>query len=79
MCEYIIRGAQVNQQKCFYALYHTQKQPQDVFRKKRCSQKFPKIHRKLPVSDLFFNEAADATFFAEQLWTTASEYDSACL
>ena len=31
-----------------------QKQPPEVFYKKRCSQKFPKIHRKTPVPESFF-------------------------
>ena len=31
-----------------------QKQPQEMFCKKRCSQKFRKIHRKAPVPEPFF-------------------------
>ena len=35
-----------------------QKQPPEVFYKKRCSDKFHKIHRKTPVSESFFNKVA---------------------
>ena len=44
-----------------------QKQPPVVFYEKRCSGKFPKIHRKTPlVCEIFKN-----TFFTEHPWTTA--------
>ena len=33
-----------------------QKQPQDLFCKKRCSHKFRKFHRKIPVLESLFNE-----------------------
>ena len=33
-------------------------QPAEVFCKKRCSQKFRKIHRKIPVLSLYFNKVA---------------------
>ena len=35
-----------------------QKQPTEVFCKKRCSKKFRKIHRKTPVPVSFFNKVA---------------------
>ena len=35
-------------------LPNLQKQPPEVFYKKRCSQKFHKIHRKTPASESFF-------------------------
>ena len=35
-----------------------QKQPPEVFYKKRCSDKFHKIHRKTPASESFFNKVA---------------------
>ena len=35
-----------------------EKQPPEVFREKRCSWKFHKIHRKTPVPGLFFNKVA---------------------
>ena len=49
---------------------YTQKQPPKVFFKKRCSQKFRKIHRKIPVSDTFFLitlQARPATLLKERL------------
>ena len=67
--------------------YQGQKQPLEVFCKKRCSWKFWKIHRKRPVSEsLFiimlqvpstgifneFREIFKNTFFTEHLWSTAS-------
>ena len=39
-------------------LKQKQKQPPEVFCKKRCSQKFHKTHRKTPAPDLFFNKVA---------------------
>ena len=36
--------------------YIQQKQPPEVFCKKRCSQTFCKIHRKTPVSESLFNK-----------------------
>ena len=36
----------------------TQKQPPEVFYKKRCSSKFRRIHRKTPVPENFFNKVA---------------------
>ena len=36
--------------------YIQQKQPPEVFCKKRCSKKFRKIHRKTPVSGSLFNK-----------------------
>ena len=55
-----------------------QKQPTEVTRKKSCSQKFRKIHRKTPhaLAQLFsseFCEISKNTFFRENLWATASE------
>ena len=47
-----------------------QKQPPEVLYEKRCSWKFPKIHRKTPlVCEIFKN-----TFFTEHLRTTASAF-----
>ena len=37
-------------------LKQKQKQPPEVFCKKRCSQKFHKTHWKTPAPDLFFNK-----------------------
>ena len=37
---------------------HLLKQPSDMFCKKRCSQKFRKIHKKRPVQSRFFNKVA---------------------
>ena len=49
-----------------------QKQPPDMFLNKRCSWKYRKIHRKIPVPEcLFFNKVAGpmpATFFKKKLW-----------
>ena len=62
-----------------------EKQPPEVFCKKRCSQKFRKIHRKTLVADSFliklqvfraFCEISENTFFTEHLRTTASENSS---
>ena len=38
-----------------------QKQPPEVFCKKRCSYKFRKIDRKTPVSESLFNKDVDLT------------------
>ena len=38
--------------------YSKAKQPQEVFYKKRCSQKFRKIHWKRPVPESLFNKVA---------------------
>ena len=35
-----------------------QKQPPEVFCKKRCSKKFHKIHKKTPVPESLFNKVA---------------------
>ena len=45
-----------------------QKQRPEVFCKKRCFEKFRKIHRKTPVSESFFNKVADrpATLFKKE-------------
>ena len=48
--------------------YH-QKQSQEVVSKKRCFQKFRKIHRKTPVPESLFNKVADLT---EHLCATLS-------
>ena len=39
-------------------LFEGQKQPPEVFYKKRCSLKFRKIHRKTPVPESLFNKVA---------------------
>ena len=65
----------IRSMKCFYIFISgsnalgeslTQKQPQEVFYKKRCSQKFRKIHQ-----SLFFNKVAGlrlATLLKKKLW-----------
>ena len=48
-----------------------QKQPPEVFCKKRCSWKFRKIHRKTPVPESLFNKVAGlrpATLLKKRLW-----------
>ena len=48
-----------------------QKQPPEVFYKKRCSYKFRKIHRKTPVPESLFNKVAalrPATLLKKRLW-----------
>ena len=54
-----------------------QKQPPEVFYKKRCSEKFGKIHRKTPMTEAFSSgicEISKKTFFPEHLWATASKW-----
>ena len=64
-----------------------QKQPPEVFCKKRCSQKFRKIHKKTleacnfiekeTLAQVFsqkFCEISKNNFSTEHLWTTASGY-----
>ena len=49
----------------------SQKQPPEGFCKKRCSQKFPKIHRKNLCQSLVFNKVAGprpATLLKKRLW-----------
>ena len=48
---------------------NTQKQPPEVFSKKRCSSKFRKIHKKKPVSDLFIIklQASASNFIKKRL------------
>ena len=66
-------------------LFEGQKQPPEVFYKKRCSLKFRKIHRKTPVPESLFKkeipaqvfscefyEISQNNFFAEDLWANAS-------
>ena len=51
-----------------------QKQPPEVFCKKRFSGKFDKLYKKETVSQVFFCEFCGIfknTFFTENLWTTA--------
>ena len=48
-----------------------QKQPLEVFNKKRCSQKFCKIHRKTPGTRVCFNKVAGlrpVTLLKKRLW-----------
>ena len=58
----------------FYVITHLdliQKQPPEVFCKKRCSQKFHKIHKKTPVPESLFNKVAGlrpATLLKKRLW-----------
>ena len=67
---------------------HMQKQSPEMFCKKRCSQKFCKIHRKIPVPDYLacnfikkeslaqvkFCKIFKNTFFIEHIWVTASAH-----
>ena len=55
---------------CDYVNTH-QKQPPEVFCKKRCSYKFCKIHRKTPVPEYLFNKVVylgPATLIKKRLW-----------
>ena len=58
----------------FYVITHLdliQKQPPEMFCKKRCSQKFHKIHKKTPVPESLFNKVAGlrpATLLKKRLW-----------
>ena len=54
---------------------HMQKQPPEAFRKKMCSWKFHKIHRKTPVPETFLNKVAglrSATLLKKRLWPQAA-------
>ena len=45
-----------------------EKQPPEVFCKKRCSYKFRKIYRKTPAAEYFFNKVRAATLLKKRLW-----------
>ena len=50
---------------------NVQKQPPEAFCKKMCSWKFHRIHRKTPVPEAFFNEAAGlrpASLLKKRIW-----------
>ena len=76
----------VNGKFHFLCSVKCQKQPPEVFYKKRCSEKFRKIHRKTPKACNFikketlaqvisceFYKNSKKTFFTEHVWTTASK------
>ena len=46
-----------------------QKQPPEVFYKKRCSEKFRKFHRKTPVLESLLKKGAGLKAFSEQLFS----------
>ena len=57
----------------FKVIYKWQKQPPEVFCKKRCSLKFRKIRRKTPVPEAYnFIKKTPLFLITEHLWTTAS-------
>ena len=51
---------------CLCGAYIIRSSHPEVFSKKRCSEKFPKIHKKTPVPEYLFNKVAGQDFIKKE-------------